>query len=608
MIKRIFLILALFCILAIPVWSLWIGPYFTQLSANFSYQANLLSLDNFYNPKAKKFEGEHISKTRFSYRVITKKKNYLLIENSFSVRTLSNKPIFSVTRLYSIDPYHLSHIKTMYDQRIGYLFGPRFQKKKSFLYWHVNYNSPALMQYANEENIGGLKVYHYIAHYQADQTENLRNLPGVSNKYGIRTFVTLNLWLEPISGWLVKYDDNAIAYFYDNKNGQLVYPWNKFSNRYSPISIEAQVKQATCLKYKTLLLYIGVPVILALLAIIFLNLSFFSRVLKETKISWDLASFYHQNTSSLIIILLILAFFFSLQVIFHPAHERLEYRIGISVWNNNIDFQETVKGFKDELRKLGFIEGGNTTFIIKNANNHIQNQINIIQDFINEKVNLIFTLTTPGTLIAKGITNEIPIVFSEVTYPVETGIIQSTISSKNNLAGTRNYLPAALIFYQLDKLNLNLKTIHYIHRQGDPDDDIQWREYKDLLKDRNINLYDIAFIDTDDLELKLNSLTTDAIILSCASLIQSEAGKIVADFALQKKIPVLTCDKQSMLSGALIAYFADHYTLGEMSGRKAAYILKGAEPQWLFTDTLNEGKLLINPKTAGDLKVKLNGL
>ena len=64
----------------------------------------------------------------------------------------------------------------------------------------------------------------------------------------------------------------------------------------------------------------------------------------------------------------------------------------------------------------------------------------IIQRFIDEKVDLIFTQTTSGTLIAKEMTQDIPIVFSVVTYPVEAGIIDDLSNSKNNLVGTRNYI------------------------------------------------------------------------------------------------------------------------------------------------------------------------
>lgn len=606
MLKRTFLILALCTLLAIPIWLLWISPYLTRLPTDFYYEANTLSLDNFYNRQFKKFEGEHISKTLFSYRVIANDNNYLIIKNIFTVRSLSDKPIFAATRLYNIDPYNLNHVVTASSQRTGYLFGPRFENKKDFIYWHVNYNAPATMKYDNTEKINGLTVYHYVAHYEADQTENLRHLPDVPNKYGIRTFIKLELWLEPISGWLVKYEDHATAYYYDRLTGKLAYPWNEFSNRYTPTSIDAQVLNAKQLKYNILATYFAVPILLLLLSMLFLYLYKYYFDIKKNKIGPQIVSLYKQYGFSILITLIVIACFFSINVIFWPYSEKSQYKIGISTWNNSKDFQETIKGFKDGLKNLGFVEGKNIIYYIKNPNDNIENQINIIQEFIDNKVDLIFTLTTPGTLIAKDITNDIPIVFSEVAYPVETNIIQSTNCSKNNLVGTRNYLPAALTFYQLDKLYSHLKTIHYIHQQGDPDDEIQFFEYKNLLKDRNINVISLGIIDQDDLKQKLNTIKTDAIILSCDSLIQSGGSKWVIEFALKNKIPILTCDKNSVVQGALIGYFTDHYLLGKMSARKAAYILKGAEPQWLFTDAPSQGRLIINKKTANVLRVKLN--
>ena len=45
--------------------------------------------------------------------------------------------------------------------------------KPEGLYWHINYDAPAPLKFINKEKMGGLIVYHYKAHYEADQTADL---------------------------------------------------------------------------------------------------------------------------------------------------------------------------------------------------------------------------------------------------------------------------------------------------------------------------------------------------------------------------------------------------------------------------------------------------
>src|SRR5690349_15979872 len=89
------LISAIILLLFIPIWLVFMAPGFEKLPDDFSYQANLLSIDNFYDNTTQKFQGEHISKTAFSYHVVDAIHHYDTIQNTFSVRTLNDKPIIS---------------------------------------------------------------------------------------------------------------------------------------------------------------------------------------------------------------------------------------------------------------------------------------------------------------------------------------------------------------------------------------------------------------------------------------------------------------------------------------------------------------------------------
>ena len=58
-----------------------------------------------------------------------------------------------------------------------------------------------------------------------------------------------------------------------------------------------------------------------------------------------------------------------------------------------------------------------------------------------------------------------------------------------------------------------------------------------------------------------------------------------------------------MLQGALVGNVADFYSVGRMSGEKAALILKGADPTWLGTESPREDYIMVNTKTAEKLGI-----
>lgn len=231
--------------LSIPVWVFVVSPAITKMPRDFHYEAEIYSIDNLYDETAQQYSGEIKSNTRFYYEVEDIKDGIYEIKNIFDVRTPTGDKIFSVERLYGIDPNTKQHVSGYGDRdRNGYLFAPKNLDKQDFYYWHVNYDEPALMKFVGEEQISGLTVYKYNSKYQADQTKDLQSLPGVGDTRGINLDIDLTLWIEPTVGHLVKYEDNTIAYYYDLATGERLHPWNNFKNSYSSRAIEEQVSYA----------------------------------------------------------------------------------------------------------------------------------------------------------------------------------------------------------------------------------------------------------------------------------------------------------------------------------------------------------------------------
>ncbi|GEM_PF-5542546 len=276
---KITMFLGFALILFIPIWFLGVAPGLTKLPADFSYKVLVLSRDNFYDAERQEFSGEIVSNTEHSLQVIGEQNGVLLIKNIFEVQKSDGEEIFSVKRIYGIDPKTRGHVPGYGDKnREGYLFAPpNLKKGQNFIYWHINYNTPAYMKFQDEETIDGLTVYRYETDYHADQTFELNNLVHPLGKEGINLDINLQLWVEPITGRKIKYEDKTTAYFYNLITGERIRPWNKFHNQYDEMSILKQVEIAKQEKLKRVLVERVVPVVLALAAMILLIYSFVLR-------------------------------------------------------------------------------------------------------------------------------------------------------------------------------------------------------------------------------------------------------------------------------------------------------------------------------------------
>src|SRR5579872_7308076 len=126
-------------------------------------------------------------------------------------------------------------------------------------------------------------------------------------------------------------------------------------------------------------------------------------------------------------------------------------------------------------------------------------------------------------MVAKGITKQIPIVFSAVIYPEKANLIESTMGSRNNLVGTLNYIAPSRQFYLFQSIYPQTKALGFVRHKGEHGSDIQYDEYKEMLNQQNINIVDIAAIDSHDLLQQLQSRRNEyqALYLACDAFIEN---------------------------------------------------------------------------------------
>ena len=99
------------------------------------------------------------------------------------------------------------------------------------------------------------------------------------------------------------------------------------------------------------------------------------------------------------------------------------------------------EAFRQELYKLGWIEGKNMAFEFRFAEQRPERLPELAAELVRLKVDLIVVASTPASLAAKGATTTIPIVIASAPDPVAAGLVASLGRPGGNVTGNGSLSP-----------------------------------------------------------------------------------------------------------------------------------------------------------------------
>jgi len=282
------------------------------------------------------------------------------------------------------------------------------------------------------------------------------------------------------------------------------------------------------------------------------------------------------------------------------------YTIGLSVWTG---YPANIKGFKEAMAIGGFIEGKNVHYLYGKSGASKEKQRQIAESFKAAGVDLVYTLTTPGTSIIKEVLPEqTPIVFSIVTYPADSGLIESFDYSGNNLVGTSNYVSIGQYVKLLKTILPDAKSVAVFHRKGEPNSKIQATSIIRLMKKANIQVIDREPSSVEEVRQMALALAGEASVFMTTTdtLLQGGGEDALIEVSLDRKIPILSSNKAGIMSGSTFGPVVDFYELGKLSGEMAVKILRdGVSPEDLESKLQDPPLILINRASVERLGINI---
>ena len=265
--------------------------------------------------------------------------------------------------------------------------------------------------------------------------------------------------------------------------------------------------------------------------------------------------------------------------------------------------------FEREIRTRGYTDGKNITFEVRYGEGNQDRLVARAAELVRLGVDVIVTPNTEGANAAKSATRTIPIVFYNVTDPVEAGLVDSLARPGGNITGFTSIAPALAG----KRLELLKDTIPKIARvavlwTGTSSGQQQWKESQLPARALGLQLYSMEVSSADKFEpafSKAIKARSDALAVASSTL-AVQRQKQIADLAAKYRLPAIYPREDFVASGGLMSYGPDR----NENYRRAAYyvdrILKGARPADLPVEQPTKFELVFNLKTAKQIGVTIS--
>ena len=280
------------------------------------------------------------------------------------------------------------------------------------------------------------------------------------------------------------------------------------------------------------------------------------------------------------------------------------FRIGFLDPSTPSGMAVMVDAFRQELNKLGWIEGKNITIEYRFAEQKSERLPEFAAELVRLKVDLIVTSGGPTPLAAKKATSTIPIVMTNSVDPVGQGLVASLARPGGNVTGNSGLSPELLT----KMLEILKDAVPKIARVGDLRSagaslaiELQLRELRAAATALKLKLEEIETQpDPKGLESAFQTAKqkqVDAIIVNPGRRFAAERKRII-ELASKYGLPAIYFSKEYVDEGGLMSYGVDFDDLFRRSAHYVDKILKGAKPADLPVQQATKFEFVINLKAA----------
>jgi putative ABC transport system substrate-binding protein len=264
-----------------------------------------------------------------------------------------------------------------------------------------------------------------------------------------------------------------------------------------------------------------------------------------------------------------------------------------------------IEAFRQGLGELGYVERKNILIEYRWAEGKFDRLPTLAAELVGLKVDIIVSTGPTTTRAAKEATTTIPIIMTQDTDPVATGVITNLARPGGNITGLASLTPelSGKRLELLKEVVPKLSRVAVLGTSTIPGYAQVLREIELAAEALGVKLQYLNILDPKDIETAFQVVgkgRADAVFTLTSAVLLSHRAQL-ADLVEKNRLPTMYHQSQYVEAGGLMSYGVK---ITDLDRRVATYvdrILKGSKPADLPVEQPTKFELVINLKAAKQL-------
>lgn len=280
------------------------------------------------------------------------------------------------------------------------------------------------------------------------------------------------------------------------------------------------------------------------------------------------------------------------------------YSIGLAQLVDHSSLNTIREAILDEFEQEGYIDGQNITIDYQNAAGKTSSLDSIMSGYQSDQVDAIIAIATPTAMAAQNYAQTTPVIFSAVSYPVESGLVESLDKPGGNITGTSNQIQVEQIVDLMLELSPEIKSVGMLYNPGESNSVSTTKRFKEYAQSKGLTVTEKTGTDNTTLQQAAVELANSVDAMFSPNDNTVATGMVsLGQVAKDAGIPYYVSVDSMVETGGFATIGIDYEELGRETAKMTIDVLNGTSPADLpvkvFKDDLN---IYINEDVLKELK------
>ncbi len=265
-------------------------------------------------------------------------------------------------------------------------------------------------------------------------------------------------------------------------------------------------------------------------------------------------------------------------------------------------YGQAIDGFKEGIRRLGY----DVKYFESDIGKTPGREADIVRKINGSGPDIVLAVGTEAAFLAKDSIEDIPVLFTMVLDPLESGIVDSTERPGENITGVSLDIP---IDEQFDILKRVLPGVRKIGILYDADTKRKIAREANIAAGRKgLTVIARGIGSMTEISSSLDEVLAGADCLWAGvdpMVYNSSTASQIILTTIRKKVPFMAFSANFVKAGALMAMECDYFDVGKQTAEIAAGIFKGRKPSSIPVGSPKTTVLAVNTGTARNIGVSI---